>query len=92
MKFIPKLIPKTLLTYLGILLFSLFLAKILGMPTYPPTDFQSLSWIELKEEFPKISIAAFILSIMVYYFLYWDYMKKNKPNETDYDKSQQENE
>lgn len=81
MKFIPKLIPQVLLFYLGILLFSLTLTKILGVPTYPPTDHKSLSWIELKEEFPKLSILAFFLSIMVYYFLYWDYVNKNKPND-----------
>ena len=88
MKFIPKLIPKVLLFYIGILLFSLFLAKNLGMPTYPPTDFKALSWLELKEEFPRLSIAAFILSIMAYYFLYWDYINKNKSKETDCDKHQ----
>ncbi len=77
MKFIPKLIPPTIIAFVLISLFAIVSTKIRGpFPNYPPTDFQSISWQEVILEIPRILITSFFISIVFYIGLYWDWLKK----------------
>ena len=81
MKLIPKLIPATILAFVLISLFTIIITKIRGpFPNYPPTDFQSISWQEVKLEIPRILITSFFISIVFYIGLYWDWLKKENQN------------
>lgn len=81
MKLIPKLIPTTILAFVIISLVTIITTKISGpFPTYPATDFHSISWQEVKLEIPRILITSFFGSIVFYFGLYWDWLKKEKQN------------
>lgn len=76
---LKEIFPKLMIGFILILLFLTILTKIGGeFPNYPPTDKRPISWHEVVERLPHIVLVSSIISLILYFVLYWDWLNKNK--------------